>query len=211
MVRLSAERKVQAWCTRATGLLLLLLSTGCPEASLEVPVLEREGDGPGECADEIDNDADGYFDCDDQDCERAPVCTGDDDDSGGGDDDDSGGGDDDDSAGPGVDFSVFRGTIEFVVDWGPDQESDGQFDCTASFSASGVESTGSGPGGCVDCDSEWLVSLLPDEGVAECLAQGTDTHAPDGVHQRLRSGVASGIRWGATHRVGGGRVDRRPS
>lgn len=35
---------------------------------------EREGDDPGECADGADNDSDGHFDCDDQDCSGAPDC-----------------------------------------------------------------------------------------------------------------------------------------
>ena len=33
-----------------------------------------EGQYPGECADEADNDGDGLFDCDDSDCEGAPNC-----------------------------------------------------------------------------------------------------------------------------------------
>ena len=33
-----------------------------------------EGDDPGECEDGADNDADGDFDCDDEDCAGAPVC-----------------------------------------------------------------------------------------------------------------------------------------
>ena len=57
-----------------------------------------EGDEPGECNDGADNDADGLFDCDDDNCAGAPVCQGDgdDDDAGHGDDDDGGHGDDDD-------------------------------------------------------------------------------------------------------------------
>ncbi len=43
---------------------------------------EYEGDDPGECSDGADNDRDGYFDCDDQDCDASPDC-------GGGDDDDA--------------------------------------------------------------------------------------------------------------------------
>ncbi len=68
-----------------------------------------EGDEPGECNDGADNDADGLFDCDDDNCAGAPVCQGDDDDAGGddddagGDDDDAGHGSDDDDAGHGSD------------------------------------------------------------------------------------------------------------
>ena len=34
-----------------------------------------EGDDPGECSDAADNDLDGLFDCNDQDCFNAPACT----------------------------------------------------------------------------------------------------------------------------------------
>jgi hypothetical protein len=58
-----------------------------------------EGNTPGECTDGADNDADGYFDCQDSDCYGSPDCVGDDDagDDDGGDDDggDDDGGDDD--------------------------------------------------------------------------------------------------------------------
>jgi cysteine-rich repeat protein len=33
-----------------------------------------EGDAPGECSDEADNDRDGLFDCDDPDCAGSPAC-----------------------------------------------------------------------------------------------------------------------------------------
>lgn len=38
-----------------------------------------EGDEPGECGDGADNDRDGAFDCDDEDCAGAPTCGADDD------------------------------------------------------------------------------------------------------------------------------------
>ena len=40
-----------------------------------------EGDEPGECTDDADNDRDGLFDCDDPDCEASEACSGDDEDS----------------------------------------------------------------------------------------------------------------------------------
>jgi len=43
---------------------------------------EHEGDQPGECTDGADNDRDGFFDCDDQDCVFAPDCDEDQDDTG---------------------------------------------------------------------------------------------------------------------------------
>jgi hypothetical protein len=80
--------------------LCLLLVAGC-DAEVEV-----EGDEPGECSDQTDNDQDGVADCDDDGCAADGACTGDDDDTAGddddtGDDDTSGDDDmgDDDSAG----------------------------------------------------------------------------------------------------------------
>jgi len=52
---------------------LLLLSLGCQDVGI-TEAREREGDDPGECSDDADNDADGLFDCEDQDCSLAPDC-----------------------------------------------------------------------------------------------------------------------------------------
>ena len=49
----------------------LVLSWACGNEDVE-----REGDDPGECDDGADNDSDGLFDCDDDDCAGAPVCGG---------------------------------------------------------------------------------------------------------------------------------------
>ena len=50
-----------------------LLSISCQDITVrESP--ELEGDEPGECDDGADNDADGLFDCNDDDCAGAPVC-----------------------------------------------------------------------------------------------------------------------------------------
>lgn len=45
-------------------------------ADTEVVAIEFEGDQPGECSDAADNDRDGKFDCDDEDCKGAPDCAG---------------------------------------------------------------------------------------------------------------------------------------
>ena len=74
--------------------LILLLPTGCVIIGSPSTV---EGQNPGECSDDADNDADGLYDCDDPDCSGSDACSGDDDDSTG--DDDDSAGDDDDSAG----------------------------------------------------------------------------------------------------------------
>lgn len=38
------------------------------------PAVEYEGDEPGECSDDADNDQDGLFDCDDEGCAGSDVC-----------------------------------------------------------------------------------------------------------------------------------------
>ena len=71
---------------------------------LVVPLLSACGLGDGEiCDDNLDNDSDGFIDCEDQDCHLECPAIGDDDDSAGDDDDTSG--DDDDSAGDDDDTS----------------------------------------------------------------------------------------------------------
>ncbi len=78
-------------------ILLSLLALGLLSvAGCDVEV-EVEGDEPGECSDQADNDQDGAVDCDDDGCAADAACAGDDDDSAG--DDDDSAGDDDDSAG----------------------------------------------------------------------------------------------------------------
>jgi len=53
-------------------LLLVVALVGCPP--------DPEGNEPGECTDDADNDSDGLFDCDDPDCQGSDACAGDDDD-----------------------------------------------------------------------------------------------------------------------------------
>jgi hypothetical protein len=82
---------------------------------------EYEGDDPGECSDGADNDRDGLYDCEDDDCAGAPACAGDDDDATGddddatGDDDDSTGGDDDDATADGAYIYAHTATALYSV------------------------------------------------------------------------------------------------
>jgi hypothetical protein len=55
----------------------LLVVAGCNNSRRTTPSSGSEGRNPGECSDGADNDGDGFFDCDDTDCARAPVCLGD--------------------------------------------------------------------------------------------------------------------------------------
>ncbi len=54
-------------------LILGLLSSACSDVTISQRP-EVEGDEPGECYDGADNDFDGFFDCDDEDCAEAPDC-----------------------------------------------------------------------------------------------------------------------------------------
>ena len=51
--------------------------TGCGnKEESQYAVIAYEGDSPGECSDEADNDRNGYFDCQDKNCWGSPACAG---------------------------------------------------------------------------------------------------------------------------------------
>lgn len=54
-------------------LVLCLVVSGCGDNETDVTDI-YEGDYPGECSNGADDDRDGQYDCDDDDCTRAPVC-----------------------------------------------------------------------------------------------------------------------------------------
>lgn len=54
--------------------LLVLLTASCGDPRTNDPQTEFEGDAAGECDDAADNDQDGLFDCDDDDCAGSPAC-----------------------------------------------------------------------------------------------------------------------------------------
>lgn len=79
------------------GIVVVGLFGGCKAV---VPPADVEGANPGECEDGADNDVDGYYDCDDNNCWGAPICKDGTGGTGGGNDTDDGGGlDDTDPAG----------------------------------------------------------------------------------------------------------------
>jgi hypothetical protein len=55
---------------------IFILFASCSDAGLTVKYSDdaKEGDNPGECGDGLDNDEDGYQDCDDQDCSDDEFC-----------------------------------------------------------------------------------------------------------------------------------------
>ena len=59
------------------GLLSCSATSSMQETTDGTPTdIEYEGDDPGECSDGADNDMDGFFDCNDNECMMSPDCTG---------------------------------------------------------------------------------------------------------------------------------------
>lgn len=88
-----------------------------------------------------------------------------------------GGGDDDDAAV--FDWSNYDGTEILNIDWTPEEEADGHFDCLAEWRAQGPETSGSDSNLCPECEFVWQVSLVAQPGADECLQQGTGIAAPN--------------------------------
>ena len=136
-------------------LLLLAGLWGCSDVTIAREA-EREGDDPGECADDADNDGDGLFDCADPDCAGAEACAGDDDDSG--DDDDDSALDPLDSDDDGDGFTENQGDCDDADPAnfpGNVEACDGQDnDCNGMADAVGGEDDVDGDGvlACADCD-----------------------------------------------------------
>ncbi len=102
-------------------------------------------------------------------------------------------GDDDDLSGD-PDFSNFDGTEYLNIDWDAEAEADGQFDCEAEFRAQGPRTLVDDQNLCPTCDEIWTVTLVAEDGVEECLSQGTAIDAPASYERkvglRLEEGVA---------------------
>lgn len=58
----------------ALSISLCFLAAIACNHDVSILATEAEGDDPGECDDGADNDEDGDFDCDDEDCEGSPAC-----------------------------------------------------------------------------------------------------------------------------------------
>ncbi len=103
-----------------------------------------EGDTPGECSDEVDNDGNGFTDCEDQNCAADPACAGGDDDDSAGDDDDATG-DDDDATGDDDDAT------------GDDDDATGDDDDSAGDDddATGDDDDATDPPQTITCSADW--------------------------------------------------------
>jgi hypothetical protein len=150
----------------------VLLLVGCPA--------EYEGDAPGECSDDADNDQDGLFDCDDPGCAGAGSCA-DDDDSVVGDDDDAGdddagdddvtddddAADDDDSAA--AEAELVEATPELIEisapNYGIDLSTDAELVTVEGVAREDVVavawSSDQGPSGDADGTIAWSVADIP--------------------------------------------------
>ncbi len=125
----------------AAALATLLLLCGCdPAATLndddtmgddDDVTAEIEGDEAGECDDGVDNDQDGFTDCDDPGCEAATACTGDDDDATSDDDDDATSDDDDDATSDDDDDATSDDDDDATSDDDDDATGDDDDDATA--------------------------------------------------------------------------------
>lgn len=85
-------------------------------------------------------------------------------------------GDDDDTAD--LDFSNYDGTEILNIDWSPEEEADGHFDCLAEWRAQGPETTGDDSNLCPQCEFVWRITLVAQPGADECLQQGTGIDVP---------------------------------
>jgi len=57
----------------STGIITMLTAAACSDAQITA-ILSAEGSSAGECSDGADNDEDGLYDCDDEDCEGSADC-----------------------------------------------------------------------------------------------------------------------------------------
>jgi len=126
------------------------------DGSSQEPDARWEGQYAGECSDEADNDRDGLFDCDDEDCAGAPNCTEDasdvDVDSDGGDDLDADS-DADGGADSGGETDDYEGDEAGECSDGVDNDRDGVFDCLDSGCIGTAECSGEDTGDTADADS----------------------------------------------------------
>lgn len=108
--------------------------------------VEYEGDDPGECSDGADNDQDGFFDCNDNECMMSPDCEGVTTNTGTG--GNGGGGNTgttgttstpvpDDCEGPLCDFISVQLIFGANFDWDPAAEAFGGQDCYVEFGGEG--------------------------------------------------------------------------
>ena len=103
-------------------------------------------------------------------------------------------GDDDDTAD--LDFSNYDGTEILNIDWSPEEEADGHFDCRARWRAQGANTTASDLNLCPDCvdgDQVWEVNLIAQPGAEECLNQGTGIDVPGQYARKLAFGLGDGV------------------
>lgn len=85
-------------------------------------------------------------------------------------------GDDDDTAS--IVWDNYDGIEILNIDWSPEEEADGHFDCLAEWRAQGPETTLDDDNLCTACDHIWEISMIAQPGAEECLQQGTGIDVP---------------------------------
>ena len=110
-----------------------------------------EGDQPGECTDGADNDADGYFDCDDSDCFGSPDCQGEGDADADSDADtdtdaDADGDSDSDADADPVGGEWTSLELSYTLEWDFTLPTIGLESCTQVYTGSGTQSSVDGTG-----------------------------------------------------------------
>jgi hypothetical protein len=85
-------------------------------------------------------------------------------------------GDDDDTAS--IVWDNYDGTEILNIDWSPEEEADGHFDCLAEWRAQGAETTLDDDNLCTACDHIWEINMVAQPGADECLQQGTGIDVP---------------------------------
>ncbi|MCO4768662.1 MAG: hypothetical protein KDA24_01435 [Deltaproteobacteria bacterium] len=92
---------------------------------------------------------------------------------------------DDDDDGVVRDFANYDGVEYLNIDWDAEAEADGQFDCEAEFRAQGPRTLLDDQNLCPDCDEIWTVTLVAENGVDDCLGQGTGIDAPASYERKI--------------------------
>jgi len=100
---------------------------------------------------------------------------------------------DDDDDGVDRDFSNYDGVEYLNITWDPEAIADGQFNCQAEFRAQGPRTVTDDQNLCQDCDEIWTVTLVAENGVGDCLGQGTGISAPASYERKVGLVLGEGI------------------
>ncbi len=100
-------------------------------------------------------------------------------------------GDDDDTGS--IDWANYDGTELLNIDWSPEEEADGHFDCLAEWRAQGAETTLDDDNLCPECDHIWETNMVAQPGAEECLQQGTGIDVPGSYVRKVGFELSDGV------------------